>query len=62
MSSKAAVEDVNTRRLRVGLFRAACRIESVPEIAGSIIVFENVEPADGSFGNGCNVEARGLRN
>lgn len=33
-------------------------MESVPAIAGSIIVFESVEPEDGSLGNGC----RGLEN
>ena len=53
ISSTAATEDVRTRRLRVGFFLAAWRIESVPEIAGSISVFERAEPDDGSFGNGC---------
>jgi len=28
-------------------------MESVPEIAGSIMVLEIVEPGDGSLGNGC---------
>ena len=55
-SSTAVTEDVKTRRLRVGFFLAAWRIETVPETAGSISVFERVEPDDGSFGNGCKVE------
>ena len=53
ISSTAVTEDVRTRRLRVGFFLAAWRIESVPEIAGSIKVLEMVEPDDASFGNGC---------
>ena len=28
-------------------------MESVPVIAGSIIVFEGVGPGNGSFGSGC---------
>ena len=43
------------RRLRVGFFRAAWRMERVPKIAGSITVLERVEPG-GSFGNGCRDE------
>ena len=58
ISSTAATDDVRTRRLRVGFFLAAWRIESVPEIAGSISVLETVEP-DGSFGNGCRGEKLG---
>ena len=54
ISSTAVTEDVRTRRLRVGFFLAAWRIETVPEIAGSIKVLEIVEPSDdASFGNGC---------
>ena len=52
-SSTAAVEDVRTRRLSAGFFRAARRMESIPEIAGSSKVLEWVEPNDGSFGSGC---------
>ena len=58
ISSTAPTEEVRTRRLRAGFFRAAWRIESVPEIAGSISVFETVEP-DGSVGNGCRGERLG---
>ena len=52
ISSTAAVVDIRTRGLRVGLFRAAWRVESVPAVAGSVIVFERVEPDSGSFGKG----------
>ena len=52
MSKTAPVVDVRTRRLRVGFFRAAWRMESVPVMAGSIIVFETVESDNGSFGSG----------
>ena len=37
----------------MALFRAAWRMERVPEIAGSMIVFERADPDDGSSGNGC---------
>ena len=47
------VEDVKTRRLRVGLLRAAWRMESVPAMAGSIIAFEGGKPDNGSVGRGC---------
>jgi len=47
ISSIAATEDVRTRRFLFS-FRAAWRMESVPEIVGSIRVLERVE-ADGAF-------------
>jgi hypothetical protein len=34
-------------------------MERVPEIAGSIRVFERVEPKDGSLGNGCRDDKDG---
>ena len=48
----ADLEDVGTRRLRVGFFCAARIIERVPEIAGLIMVFGMVEPDDDSVDNG----------
>jgi len=44
---------VRTRRLRVGFFRAAWRIENAPEMMGPTRVLDRVEPDDGSFGKGC---------